>query len=141
MRNKTKPSCALRSLTTVLHGILAPSDMSRKSQSKRTKGPSLEISISEKQNQVVMRTEVNEKSVARESGAERHVPEEPMRESEKTELGNSFSEKQNQAVMRTEVIDNGVTRESGAKRHVPEEEDWASEDSHSSFLILCFAWR
>ena len=36
-------------------------------------------------------------------------------------------------------IDNGVARESGAERHVQEEEDWASEDNHSSFLILCFA--
>ena len=88
-----------------------------------------------------MRTEVIDNGVARDSGAEQHVPEESVKENERTELGNSISEKQNQAVMRTEVIDNGVTRESGAKRHVPEEEDWASEDSHSSFLILCFAWR
>ena len=89
-------------------------------------------SFSEKQNESVMHTEV----IARESGAERHVPEEPMRESEKTELGHSYSGKQNQAVMHTEVIDNGLARESGAQ-----EEDWACEDSHSSFLMLCFDWR
>ena len=64
-----------------------------------------------------------------------------MREGERTELGNSFSEKRSQAIMRTEVNDSAVARESGAERCVSEEEDWASEDSHGSFLISCFAWR
>ena len=59
-------------------------------------------SFSEKQDQAVMHTEVIDNGVARESGAERRVPEEQMREGKRTELGNSFSEKQNQAVVRTE---------------------------------------
>ena len=64
-----------------------------------------------------------------------------MREGERTELGNPISDKQDQAVMRTEVIENGVVRESGSERHISEEEDWVCEDSHSSFLISCFAYQ
>ena len=64
-----------------------------------------------------------------------------MRKGERTELGNPFSEKQNQTVMRTEADEDGVARETGAERYVSDEEDWASDDSHSSFLISCFAWH
>ena len=63
-----------------------------------------------------------------------------MRDGDSPKLGNSFSEKQNQGLMRTKENENSVARESGVE-HISDEEDWASEDSHSSFLISCFAWH
>ena len=51
-----------------------------------------------------MRTEAIDNGVARESGAERHVPEEVTRDSKRTGLEVSFNEKQNQSITRTEVI-------------------------------------
>ena len=63
-----------------------------------------------------------------------------MRDGDSPKLGNSFSEKQNQGLMRTKENENSVARESGVE-HISDEEDWVSEDSHSSFLISCFAWH
>ena len=70
-------------------------------ESERTE---LGNSFGDKQNQSVMRTEAIDNGVARESGAERHVPEEVTRDSKRTGLEVSFNEKQNQSITRTEVI-------------------------------------